>query len=254
MTPEEFSGLHCPGRPFLLGNAWDASSARAAEAVGLPAIGTSSAAIAETLGLCDGNGIQFDHLLPIIRTIQCSVALPVSVDIEAGYSNDPRQIAAHILTLDEMGVVGINIEDSIVDPTRRLRSVEDFSSLLKAIRQQLDEAGCRLFVNVRTDPFVLGLANALEETLERARSFTDAGADGFFVPGLAAPKQIEQVVKATGLPVNVMAVPGLPPIDELGRLGVARISLGNAVHAMLSRMTENLLRQIQHSGRFDHVF
>jgi 2-methylisocitrate lyase-like PEP mutase family enzyme len=254
MTPEEFSGLHRPGRPFLLGNAWDASSARAAEAVGLPAIGTSSAAIAETLGLCDGSGLQFDHLLPIVRSIQSAVALPVSVDIEAGYSSDPCRIATHILTLYEMGAVGINIEDSVVDPTRRLRSAEHFSSLLKAIRQQLDEAGCRLFVNVRTDAFVLGLSNALEETLERARSFADAGADGLFVPGLAVPEQIERVVEATGLPVNVMAVPGLPSIDELGRLGVARISLGNAVHAMLFRMTEDILRQIQHSGRVDHVF
>jgi 2-methylisocitrate lyase-like PEP mutase family enzyme len=254
MTPEDFAALHRPGRPFILGNAWNASSARAIEAAGLSAIGTSSAAIAEDLGLCDGNGLEFNDLLPIVRTIRSAVALPVSVDIEAGYSSEPRQVAAHILTLAEMGIVGINIEDSVVDPTRRLRPVEEFANLLQTIRRHLDEASCRLFVNVRTDPYVLGLSNALEETLERARSFAAAGADGLFVPGLAVPEEIEQVVEATGLPVNLMALPGLPSIDELSDLGVARISLGNAIHAMLFRLTQDALQCFQHSGRVDHVF
>ena len=254
MIDSSFAALHVRGKPFLLGNVWDAASARAAAEAGVPAVGTSSAAIAATLGVPDGNGLSFDTLRPVVGSILRAVDCPVSVDIEAGYTEDPMQIARYIVELHGMGVAGINIEDSVVDPERRVRSVNSFAAILEGVCDYLARESCPMFINVRTDAFVLGLPHARTETLRRARRFEAAGADGVFVPGICDPDDIQIVAEAISLPLNVMVVPGLPDMGRLAELGVARVSLGNCVHDLLMRLARDSLLQARTSGRFDHVF
>lgn len=254
MKDSIFAALHVRGKPFLLGNVWDAASARAAMDAGVKAVGTSSAAIAATFGVQDGSGMRFDTLRPVVDSILRAVDGPVSVDLEAGYADNPTQIARHIIELQGIGVAGINIEDSVVDPVRRLRPLDEFLAMLESVCDQLARENCPIFINVRTDGFVLDLPDALDETLRRARAFGNVGADGLFVPGIRDPDQILAVVNATSLPLNVMAIPGLPDVGRLAELGVARISLGNFVHDLLMRIARDCLAQAQQTGRFDHVF
>ena len=254
MNPSNFAALHLPGKPFLLGNAWDAASARAAELAGVKAVGTSSAAIADTLGVPDGCGLTFAMLEPIVVGIRKAVQLPLSVDLEAGYAADPESIARHIVALHRIGVAGVNLEDSVVDPERRLRPCAEFAAILKSICGHLERKRCPMFINVRTDPFVLAMPDALDQAHERASAYASAGADGLFVPGIIAPEDIKTLVGATRLPINVMTVPGLPDMHTLAELGVARVSLGNFVHDRLMRIARETLQCVLTSGRFDHVF
>ncbi|MCJ8299839.1 MAG: isocitrate lyase/phosphoenolpyruvate mutase family protein, partial [Pseudomonadales bacterium] len=182
MKTQQFNVLHQQATPLMICNVWDVASSLTAEKLGFIAIGTSSAAIASMLGYEDGEEIAFEELLFIVKRILSCSKLPLTVDIEAGYSQDPLLTAAYIKTLAEVGVVGINIEDSRVTDTRKLIDANSFAGYLSAIKGQLVKDKIDIFMNVRTDTFLLGKENALAETQKRARLYEMAGADGLFVP------------------------------------------------------------------------
>lgn len=238
----DFHAMHRQAQPLLIANVWDAASARSAAAAGCQAVGTSSAALAATLGYDDGENLPFDALLGMVRRILAVTDLPVSVDIEAGYAESPSGIAANVRELAALGVVGINLEDSrVIDGGRRMEPADFHAERLREIRSALRVAGVRMFINARTDAFLLGRSDARDETLRRARRYCEAGADGLFVPCVVAEADIAAIVAAAPLPLNVMAMPELPSFDVLRDLGVRRISMGNALHV---RMQEGLRRQI----------
>jgi len=237
--------------PLLLANAWDAPSAQAAEAAGYHAIGTSSAAIAAMLGYQDGEQIPFDELLLIVRRIRASTALPLSVDIEAGYGASNAAIAANLARLAELGVAGINIEDSrIIGGRRELLPVRHLAGLLRALRPAFPG----LFLNARTDTFLLGCPAALEETIARGQAYAAAGAHGLFVPGIVAAADIRAVTGTIDCAVNVMCMPGLPNFAALAQLGVRRISMGNFVHGAMARTMHAMLESIRHQQSFSPLF
>lgn len=251
----DFAELHQQNTPLLIANVWDAGSAKAAEDAGYQALGTSSAAIAAMLGYEDGEALSFDELLYIVTRIQSVTRLPLSVDMEAGYGESASDIAAHLARLAERGIVGVNLEDSrVVKGVRQLDVAADFARRLSAIRRQLDEVRCRLFINVRTDTFLLNHPEALQETLMRCRLYQHAGADGLFVPCLTAENDIATLAQDMDVPLNVMCMPGLPTFDRLRELGVKRISMGNFIHcAMQSKLTA-LMRMIPSQQSFAGVF
>ncbi|KKE85861.1 hypothetical protein N481_08755 [Pseudoalteromonas luteoviolacea S4047-1] len=239
----EFKQLHQQNTPLLLANVWDATSAKCAEQAGYQAIGTSSAALAAVLGYEDGEHIPFEELLFVVRRIAASSSLPLSVDIESGFSTKPHTIANHIQQLAELGVVGVNIEDSRVKEARTLCNKDEFATLLQEVRSELTARDVPMFINVRCDAFLLRVENAVDEALIRASSYQAAGADGLFFPCIAHEQDIIKVVKATSLPINVMAIPSLPDIDTLTQLGVKRISTGNfAQIAMNEQLSAKLLQ------------
>ena len=249
-----FKNLHQQNTPLILCNVWDAASAQSAEKHNFNAIGTSSTAIAKMLGYEDGEQMNFPELVFIVKRLLASTSLPISVDIEAGYSRTAAEIADHIKTLSDLGVVGINIEDSIVTNERVLLEAEEFATKISAIKQQLIQDDVDIFINVRTDTFLLGNVNALAETKERITLYESSGIDGIFVPCITRESDIGAVVKHTELPVNVMCMPDLPNFEVLGELGVKRISMGNSMFENLSLSFEKMLCSVMESQSFHPVF
>jgi 2-methylisocitrate lyase-like PEP mutase family enzyme len=249
-----FLQLHQQAEPFLMGNAWNVSSAQALEKAGYKAIGTSSAAIAHSLGYQDGEQMPFSELKFMASRMVQSVNLPVSVDIETGYGGTPEEIAENIQQLYQLGVVGVNLEDSTVAGARTLQPAESFAQKLKQVKQLLTEKQVLIFLNIRTDAFLLGQEHALPETVYRIGLYQAAGADGIFIPGLVQAGEIAQITATTSLPVNVMSLPSLASFEELRKAGVKRISMGNFGHQMVYRHLENQMQAIETSKSFSSLY
>jgi 2-methylisocitrate lyase-like PEP mutase family enzyme len=221
-----FRARHRPGAPVVLPNAWDAGSARTVEAAGFPAVATSSAAIAETLGYSDGETMPVDEMLDAVARIVRAVAVPVTVDLERGYGLPPDQLVERIAAT---GAVGCNLEDS--DPrTGELVAVDAQVGFLAAVRSAARSAGVDLVVNARIDAYLVeGLPDPLAAAVGRARRYLAAGADCVY-PILADPADVRTLVAAAGGPVNVLATVDGPPPPALAALGVARISYAADLH------------------------
>jgi 2-methylisocitrate lyase-like PEP mutase family enzyme len=210
-----------------LPNAWDAASARVIESAGAKAIATSSAAVAWAHGYADGHHLPVSKLVTTIEEIVRVVSVPVTADAEGGYAEDPKQAGENIAALIGAGAVGINLEDGRDPHELHVRKVA-------ATRAAAEKAGVDLFINARTDVWLKQLVpaeKALEEGVRRGKALKVAGASGFFVPMLVDPGDLATVVREVGLPVNVMARPGLPPAADLERIGVRRLSAATGVAA-----------------------
>lgn len=250
-----FHALHHTGHLFLLPNAWDARSAALFEQQQFPAIATSSAAVATSLGYADGEGMPFDDYFFVIRRILSAVKIPLSVDLEMGYGKTPQAIGDRVLQLWEAGVAGINIEDSLIDDgTRVLGDAAAFADTLAFIKRNLAAKQARLFINVRCDTYLLNVAGKQAATQQRLALYEAAGADGIFLPCITDPADIAAAVESTRLPVNVMCVPGLPDFSQLQELGVKRVSMGpflfNNVYDRIGALAAN----IQTTQSFAPVF
>ncbi|MRM83099.1 isocitrate lyase/phosphoenolpyruvate mutase family protein [Riemerella anatipestifer] len=243
----KFKNLHNQNTPLLIANVWDVPSAKIAEELNFQAIGTSSAAIASLFGYQDGEEMSFTELRYVVKRIAENTNLPLSVDLESGYSRDPKEIANHIKELSILGVVGVNIEDSIVDETRSLLDAKKFANTIFEIVENLQKENIDVFINVRTDTFLLKVPNTIKETKKRIKLYENAGAKGIFVPCIEQISDIEEVVKCTQLPINVMCMPNLPDFDTLKKLGVKRISMGNFIfdnmYCQFRHKTEEILNR-----------
>ena len=233
-TADAFRLLHRSGL-LTMANVWDAGSARLVESLGAKAIATTSAGVAWAHGYPDGDILPAELLLTTIRSIARVISLPLSVDLEGGYSNDANEVADLVAQVVEAGAVGINLEDGSGTP-------EELCAKIESIRTKGATRGFDVFVNARTDVFLRDLATPetrVTETLERARLYAAAGADGLFVPGLVAADEVKAIAADAGLPLNVMARPGLPPARDLQALGVRRLSAGSGLsEAVFGRVAE----------------
>ncbi|UJR80977.1 isocitrate lyase/PEP mutase family protein [Sandaracinus amylolyticus] len=232
-----FRALHHGPDLLVLPNAWDAGSARLVEACGAPAIATSSAAMSWAHGVPDGEHLDVDVLLATVREIVRAVRIPVSVDVERGYSNVAELISAVI----DAGAIGINLEDGS-DPS------EVLAAKIEAVREVATRRGVELFVNARTDVYLRGLVpndRAVDEVIRRGTAYVAAGCDGLFVPRLVDSAAITAIASAVRVPLNVLAMPELAPMPELHALGVRRVSVGTglaqAALATVRKATTELL-------------
>ena len=221
---KHFAALHKQGTPILLYNAWDAGSAKAIVDAGAKAIATSSWSVAAAQGFKDGEDLPLAFAEQIFGRIVATIDVPISVDFEGGYSDDDRKLAANVVKLLDLGIIGINFEDRVVKG-KGLYDIDRQAKRIATIRQAAEQKGIPLFINARTDVF-LGNGNDVDEALRRSQAYASAGASGFFVPGLTASDQIQRVVKESTLPVNVMVMEGLASNENLSQLGVARVSYG----------------------------
>jgi 2-methylisocitrate lyase-like PEP mutase family enzyme len=224
---EDFARLHVPGDPLVLFNAWDAGSAAAVAKSGARAIATGSASVSMANGFGDGEEVPLDWALANASRIVSAVELPVTVDFEGGYANDPSGLTANGRRLAETGAIGCNFEDQVVG-TDRLYGVVDQVARIAALRAG---TGDGFFLNLRTDLFLKAPAAEHDSTLadaaiERGKAYAAAGANGFFIPGLADLSLVERISKAVALPVNAMHLPNGPSRDEWARAGIARVSHG----------------------------
>ncbi|MET4275524.1 MULTISPECIES: isocitrate lyase/phosphoenolpyruvate mutase family protein [unclassified Bradyrhizobium] len=225
---ETFHALHTKGDPLVLFNAWDAASAKAIAKTS-PAIATSSGAVASALGYADGENVPLDMVTGLVSRMTAGVSVPVSIDLEAGYGDTPEAAAGSATEILKAGAVGINIEDGLSEGKRQLVNPELHAAKIKAVRDAAKDLGVRLFINARTDPFLLKFGSpddCMNEAARRAKVYAEAGADGIFVPGLTDLALIEKFVQLTPLPVNIMVTQGVPAIPDLARVGVRRVSLG----------------------------
>lgn len=249
---EVFSQLHYRDKPLVIGNAWDVASAKLFEENGFKAAATSSAAIADTLGYEDGQNMSFDMLLENAIRIKRNISIPLSVDMERGYAETIPGILENIDQLIDAGVAGINIEDSLAGA--KLRGTESFQKVISAIANHLSRKKKQLFINARTDTFLLKIPGALEETLNRAKAYEAAGANGIFVPFIYDIDEIKKVVAATSLPVHVLSMKELPHFDVLADAGVKRISMGSWVYRAMKRWMQQTLTAIQTEQNFNSIF
>lgn len=221
-----FRALHEGPAPLMLPNAWDAGSARLIESLGAKAIATTSAGLAWSRGYPDGNTLPGDQLMAAARDIVRAIRVPLSVDIEAGYSDDARAVARLVVNILNLGAAGINIEDGAGSPDLLCKKIE-------AVRESTAHSGAELFINARTDVYLRGIATgdaAVEEVIARAARYRAAGCDGLFVPGLSGSDAMTVIAAAIKpMPLNIMAVPGLPPVAALQQYGVRRLSAGSAI-------------------------
>jgi 2-methylisocitrate lyase-like PEP mutase family enzyme len=222
-----FASLHQPADPVILFNAWDAGSAMLVAEAGAAAIATGSASVASAHGYRDAEALPLDLALSNAARIVAAVDIPVTIDFEGGYAVDPGKLADNMARLAATRAVGCNFEDQVIGG-EGLHPIVTQTARIRAAR---DAAGPDFFLNARTDIFLKTPAPShnrakADEALERARAYAEAGASGFFVPGLADLGLLEYVCAGSPLPVNFMAFPGAPSADAVAAAGIARISHG----------------------------
>ncbi|SHH31039.1 isocitrate lyase/PEP mutase family protein [Flavobacterium johnsoniae] len=252
---EEFKILHSGNEPLLLANVWNVQSALQYEKLGFKAIGTSSAAIAAELGYEDGEKMPFEEYLFMIKRIKSAVQIPLTVDLEGGYGKNAEEIISNIIQLHEIGAAGINIEDSVVvESGRKILDAADFTFKLKRITENLKSRNRSVFINVRSDVFLLNLPNPVEESKQRIKQYEAAGINGIFLPCITNENHINEITRFTKLPVNVMCMPDLLNFEKLKELGVKRISMGNFVHSYLYNQLEKTTQAIIEQNSFAPIF
>lgn len=237
-----FRALHGGPKLLVLPNAWDVVTARVFEDAGFPAVATSSAAVANALGYRDGNALDVDLHLATIERIVHALNVPVSADVESGYSADAGALSTFVTRLAATGVAGYNLED--VRGEGELFAIEDAVARVRAARAAAPD----VFLNARTDVYLMGIGPAetrFERTVERLRAFAGAGADGVFVPGVMDAETIAKLAAAVPLPLNVLAGPKSPDAATLQTLGARRVSVGSGP----MRRTLGVLREIAHELR-----
>jgi 2-methylisocitrate lyase-like PEP mutase family enzyme len=239
----EFHRLHQEGL-LVLPNAWDAGTARLMQSLGARAVATTSAGVAWAHGYADGDVLPLPALVATVTEIARAVSVPISVDMEGGYSSDPVVVGENVAAVVDAGGVGVNLEDSTSPADLLCAKIEH-------VKRAGAKRGVDVFVNARCDVYLRGLApegRRIEETLARAERYRAAGADGLFVPGVTAAADIEAIASSVRLPLNVLARPGLPRLAELATLGVRRLSAGSGITQAVYGRAATLAKSFLHDG------
>jgi 2-methylisocitrate lyase-like PEP mutase family enzyme len=248
-----FRSLHGPGRVLALANAWDVASALLVTEAGAPAVATTSAGVAWSLGAADGDRIDRDRALDLVGRIAAAVDVPVTADIENGYAADPDGVAETVRGVLAAGAVGVNLEDGLQSTTTPLRETGEQAERIAAARRAADDTGIPLYINARVDTYLRAVGEPdarFQETVDRASAYLGAGADGIFVPGVADPGVISALAEAVPAPLNVMVGAGAPSVSELAALGVARVSLGAAVAEAAYAVARAAARELLTTGTY----
>lgn len=229
---ETLRKLHAGPRILVLANAWDAISAKIVEELGFPAVATTSAGVANSLGYPDGQRISRNEMFDVVGRIARAVNVPVTADAEAGYGLTPKEMAETARELVNAGAVGLNLEDVTGDDESSHVGTSLQMDKIRALSEASASMGVRLVINARTDVYLMPIGPAetrFERTVERLQAYRKAGADCLFVPGLRDRDIIAKIVKAVEAPVNILLQPGGPTLAELQKMGVARASIGSGL-------------------------
>ena len=250
---EMFRRLHS-GKPILLlPNVWDVASARIVEAAGFPALATSSAGVAFALGYPDGERISREEMAAAVARIVAHVAVPVTADMEAGYGRRPEDAAATVRAAIEAGAVGMNFEDSPGERGEPLRDEALQVERVRAAREAADASGVPFVLNARTDVYLENVGaqdTRLAHAVRRLNAYRAAGADCLFAPGVTDAATIATLVKELRGPLNILGTVATPPVPELERLGVARVSLGSGPMRAGLTVLRRLAEELRSTGTF----
>jgi 2-methylisocitrate lyase-like PEP mutase family enzyme len=248
-----FRAMHQAPPILLLPNAWDVVSARLFVKAGAKAIATTSAGVAATLGYADGQKIPRALMLEAIARIARAVDVPVTADIEAGYATTALELAETIRGVIDAGAVGCNLEDATGRAPKVLFEIDEQIARIRAAREAGERAGVAVVINARTDVYLASVGDPMDrfaETVRRANAYREAGADCLFVPGVADLPTLTSLVREIKGPINVLAGPGLAPVAELERIGVARLSVGSAIMRATLATARDAARELLQHGTY----
>jgi 2-methylisocitrate lyase-like PEP mutase family enzyme len=254
---EQFRKLHHGPQMLVLPNAWDVVSARILEECGHPAIATSSAAVAFSRGYPDGQRIPRDEMLDVVARIARAVGVPVTADLEAGYGTSAKDMAETVKAAIEAGAIGMNLEDVTGDDASSHVELALQVEKIRAIRETAAALGVPFVLNARTDIYLLPIgpeATRFERTVARLRAYRDAGADCLFAPGLYDRETIARLVKAVEAPLNILANPACPPMAELEKMGVARVSAGSGIMRAAMGAVQRVAKEMLEKRSFEAMF
>jgi 2-methylisocitrate lyase-like PEP mutase family enzyme len=247
-----FRAMHHGPRILLLPNVWDVASARILEEAGFGAMATTSAGIAFSLGYPDGQKISREEMLAVVTRIVRGVKVPVTADVEAGYGNRPEDAADTARGVIEVGAIGMNLEDA-ADQPGQLVDLSLQLEKIRAVRETALKLGVPVVLNARTDVYLEQIGapeTRYTETVRRSLAYREAGADCVFVPGLRDSETISRLVRDLGCPLNILVGPGSPPVPELEKLGVARVSLGSGPMRATLGLVRRLAEELKMTGTY----
>lgn len=219
-TFQQFEHLHHQNTPLYLQNSWDAASAKIAELAGVDAIATSSASLCWSRGYADNRSLPRTLLLSAVEEILRVTSLPVSIDIEDGYSDNPEVVAQLVQQLMDIGVVGINIEDGYKSPSLLCDKIAAIRAL---------PHGKNVYINARTDILLNGIESeqeAIDSVTERLSSYQSSGASGGFIPGLSKIDHVQSIKRQISMPLNLMILDDKMDMKALFNAGIQRFSTG----------------------------
>ncbi|MBV8881151.1 MAG: isocitrate lyase/phosphoenolpyruvate mutase family protein [Planctomycetaceae bacterium] len=241
--------LHHAPPILVLPNAWDAASARLFEDAGFPAIATTSAGIAWSLGHADKQKLGRAEMADAVARIARAVRIPVSADVEAGYGD----VAATVNAMIDAGAVGMNLEDATHHAGKPMFPVDEQKDRIREARRAAEARKIPLVINARTDLFLLAAdpgAEPVYEAIELLNAYREAGADCLFAPGIADRLRIEALAKALRGPLNVLAGAGTPSVAELELMGVARLSIGSGAMRASMALTQRIAIELRGAGTY----
>ena len=252
---EAFRRLHDRKDVLVLPNAWDVPSARVFEDEGFPAVATSSAGMLVSLGYPDGEGIPHGEFVGAVGRIARVLSVPLNADVVGGFGDSPEGVARSVKAVVEAGAVGINIED-FAHGSKELLPLRSQLERLRSLIRLREETGVPFVINARTDAirFAVGDEGAkMREAIRRAEAYRDLGVDCVYPMGLSSADSISAFVKALDFPVNVMVRKGLPPVPELKRLGVARVSFGPSASYAALGLLRRASREVREKGTYGNL-
>lgn len=254
---EQFRKLHRGPHLLVLPNAWDVASARILEDLGYPAIATTSAGIAFSLGYPDGQRVSRGQMLEVVARIAHAVRVPVTADMEAGYGTTAKDMGETAKALIAAGAIGMNLEDVTGEDESLHVNMTLQVEKIRAIRETASSLGVPLVLNARTDIYLMPIGPAetrFDHTVERLRAYRQAGADCLFAPGLRDGETIRKLVAALDGPLNILLMPGGPSLGELEKMGVARASAGSAVMRATLSLVQRFGKELMQAGSCDFLF
>lgn len=250
---ETFRKMHQGPDVLVLPNAWDGASARILEDAGACAIATTSSGVAASLGYPDGQRITREDMTAAVARIVRAVSIPVTADMESGYGPTEDAAASTVQAVIDAGAVGLNLEDASHDPVNPVLDAGLNAGRVRAARQIADSLGVPIVINARTDVYLKNVSDPsarLSEAIRRGNLYLEAGADCVFVPGVIDASTISSLCREISGPVNVLAVKGTPSVQELGRLGVRRVTVGSGLMRAAMTLVRKAATELLESGTY----
>jgi len=254
---EKFRKMHHGPKLLLLPNAWDVASAKILEECGHPAIATTSAGVAYSLGYIDGQRISRDEMLEVAGRIARATDIPVTADLEAGYGTTPKEMAETVKAAIAAAIIGMNLEDVTGDDESTFVDLPLQLEKIRAVREAATSAGVPFVLNARTDIYLMPIgpeATRFERTIERLRAYHQAGADCVFAPGVYDLDTIQKLVKAVEAPLNILANPACPSVSEMEKAGVARVSAGSGIMRAAMGLVQRVGKQMLEERSCEMMF
>lgn len=250
LKAQAFKALHDRQEIFVIPNPWDAGSAKMLASLGYQALATTSAGYAFSQGKADG-ALSLDETLANVRAIVAATDLPVAVDLENGFADDPLESAQSLLRAAEAGAVGGSIEDATGRADAPIYCFEHAVARIEAAVAAVRTLPFPFILTARAENYLHGNPD-LDDTIRRLQAFADAGADVLYAPGLRSAEEVRAVVQAVApKPVNVLMSGGLKlTVQQLEELGVRRISTGSALALAAFGEFFRAAEEIQQAGTF----